>query len=212
MCFWDTFLATFLANVAALGLFAIPILAIWPIIRDRDHRIRRFFSLRFKRLSLRLQFRWLVFRGKRRKSEFHSWYHSETFRNYLTRLVSEAPKAYSQMMADTLRITARIVSIHDEMLLRSPGGLLREAVGGMSTNDFTSQPVARFGSMSPSQRADWLASQTYSELARWAIRLDPDDRREWLSWLESQDGQTELETAFIGATKCAARQDTPEAD
>ena len=64
---WDTFIATFWANIAALAIFAIPGLAVWAFFRDRNNRIRRWWH-RFKRnVSLKVRFGWLVLRGKREK-------------------------------------------------------------------------------------------------------------------------------------------------
>ena len=178
MGFWDTVLATFLANVAAVLVLAIPILTTWKILTDRDHRLRGFLSLRLRRLWLWVRFNLLVVVRKRRKSEYRSWYRSVAVRNYHTRLLSEAPKVRAKMMAETLEVMQRIGSTYDQMLLASPDSALREAVGRMSLSDWETPVEANFASMSPLQRAKWLNSQTTAVLAKWSVRLEPDERHE----------------------------------
>ena len=212
MTFGETFQATFWANVAALALFAIPGVTMWAFLRDRNHRLRRLLLLRWRKLMLRIQFSFLVLSRKRKFSEYRSWYRSVTTRNYIVRLVSEAPRVHSQMMGETFRVAQRIVSTFDERLLLSPGGTLRQALSSMSMGDFDNPSNSTFDAMAPTQRAVWLRSQALPELARWSLLMDPDDRRQWLVWLKSSDGQIEIEMASTVSTKKEVRENKPDTD
>ena len=115
-------------------------------------------------------------------------------------------------MADTVEVMQRLGSTFDEMLLATPDSVLREAVGSMSMNDWDTPVEFSFADMSPLQRAKWLNSQTFTELAKWSVRLEPDDRREWLSWLKSPNGQIEIEMALAESAKSEAPKENPGTD
>ena len=78
--------------------------------------------------------------------------------------------------------------------------------------DLTTPSESNFETMSQSEKAEWLRSQTIAELAKWAVRLNPEDRAACLSWLRSQNGQTEIETAFSSAAKDTADPKTHDTD
>ena len=193
---WETFLATFLGTILGALLAGVSFLATWKFMANWGTRAGRSTRFQFRLLSLSIRFMWLVLRRRRKFSERRSWHGSEIHRIHLFNLVSQAPKARIELFRSAMQPLGRFSAAHSKMLLGSPLGILTEALGRMSTEELGTPSEPHFDDTPQPERAERLVSQPYIELAKWALRLDHDDRAAWMLWLKSQESQTEIENAL----------------
>ena len=195
---WDTFIATLLANVAALAIFTIPAVAIWAFVKDRNHRARKFWSKQVSALTLKLRFGWLVLGGKRKKSEYRSWASSERTRKYMLQLVCDGDKARSFLMRSLGNTFSTAAAIFvDELYSKPPLDRLIETGWHLSLNDLCNPLESQLTPLPPDEMAGWLLSQTMGEIAAWSLRLNDYDRTVWKSWLESPKCVVQLESVRV---------------
>lgn len=192
--FNEAFMTTFLGNLAAAAVVAIPALTIWAFVSDSRRLTKRFCRRNSARLALRIRFMWLVLRRKRKKSEFRSWLFSERVRKFTLRLVSEGPKARSYSLAQLEQTMARAVTTFTDFDSVPAIDRLNQAAGLLSMKDYTTPLESKSESLSPSGKATWLKSQSLDELTTWALRLNDDDRDAWKSWLSSPKCVADLES------------------
>ena len=187
---WDTFIATLSANILAVVIVGLPVLAIWAFLSDRGRQTWQSIARSSRALSLKVRFGWLVLNGKRSRNEFESWFRAERLRTYILNLVSEGPKARSHAKAQFLGSLRKVSSDSIEAVYSRPArDALLEAADHMSVEEFM-EPWE----MSPMpDRVDWIMSRPLLELAKWAFRLSRDDREKWKSWLMCPNTVAEFE-------------------
>lgn len=196
MNMWEAFLATFLGTILGGLVVGVSFLATWKFMANWVSQVGRSALFQLRMLCLTVRFASLVIRGRRKYSEHASWYRSETFRIHLFNLVSQAPRAQMEMFRSAMQPLRKLSFAHRKMLLGSPLGILTEVLGGISLGELGTPSKPQFDDISRSERAEWFISQPYAEIAEWALRLGRDDRIAWMSWLKSQESQTEIEKAM----------------
>ncbi len=200
MDFWGTFWPTFLANVSALLIFAIP----WALLNRRTRRqlkyIIRSISRSRRGWVLKTRFFRLVLKGRRRWQEYDNWIWSERVRQFYSRVICDAPAA---------RLYRRRTIVSDKLIkeaeentewLLSPESAfaqLVEASGKLTFGESGNTPSdSSFQSMAPREKAQFLTNKSPNLLLLWALQLGMEDRRVWYKWLNSEECLIQLEAVF----------------
>ena len=59
-------------------------------------------------------------------------------------------------------------------------------------------------------KAKWILTNSRRQLAVWSLRLDDQDRKEWMAWLDSQNSTAEIESGTSNHAEKPASQDSSE--
>ena len=200
MEFWDTVKAAIVANLIALTIAPTLWVAAYVALKKYGNRVRDSLARSAIKISLTSRFYWLALARRKDREEYRSWITAETHRRLFVELMVQAPKTpiyFMEGMADAFSALER--EQWERARPRYAKNLLLGALGSLSPKHFETlleDSEDNFESLPQHERANWLCSQPYSQIAKWAILISERDRAAWRTWLTSSDATREIEDAL----------------